>query len=92
MGRPVSVQGLDDKSVNIMNMGPPLSRGPQQPSDFWEFLRSWGGEWMWDGIEDSQDTKQDLSWLIEGMKTGLLLWVTDGSYDRKPQLSVELDG
>ncbi len=38
---------------------------------------------MWDGIEDSQDTKQDLSWLIESMKTGLLLWVTDGSYDRK---------
>ena len=83
MGRPVSVRGLNDKSVSIMNTGPLFSRGPHQPSDFWEFLRSWGGEWMWDGIEDSQGKKLDLSWLIEGMRTNLLLWVTDGSYDRK---------
>ncbi len=38
---------------------------------------------MWEGIEDSQTTKHDLSWLIKGMNTNSLLWATDGSYDRK---------
>ncbi len=65
-----------------MNTGPALARGPQQPS-IWEFLRSWGGKWMWDGVKDSQATKHDLSWLIQGMVTNSLFWVTDGSYDRK---------
>ena len=49
MGTPVSVRGLNDMHVNKMSTGPPLASGPQQPSDFWEFLRSWGGEWMWEG-------------------------------------------
>jgi hypothetical protein len=38
---------------------------------------------MWEGIEDGQATKGDLSWLVQGMKSDSLLWVTDGSYDRK---------
>ena len=38
---------------------------------------------MWDGIEDGQITKHNLLWLIQGMKSGSLIWVTDGSYDRK---------
>jgi len=44
---------------------------------------------MWEGIEDGQATKSDLSWLIQGMRSNSLLWVTDGSYDRKhaPTLS-----
>jgi hypothetical protein len=43
MGTPVLVQGLNDHThVNKMSTGPPLARGPQQPSDFWEFLRMGG--------------------------------------------------
>ena len=38
---------------------------------------------MWEGIEDGQATKSDLSWLVKGMKSDSLLWVTDGSHDRK---------
>ncbi len=38
---------------------------------------------MWEGIEDGQATKHNLSWLIQGMESNTLLWVTDGSYDRK---------
>ena len=81
--KPVSVQGLDKTHVYKLNVGPHLARGPQQPSNFWEYLRNWGGEWMWEGIEDGQATKSDLSWLVQGMKSGSLLWVADGSYDRK---------
>ncbi len=83
MGHPVSVQGVDDMHVNKMNSGPALARGPQQPSNFWEFLRSLGGKWMWNRVKDSQAMKHDLSWLIQGMETNSLIWVTDGSYDRK---------
>ncbi len=85
----MSVQGPDDTHVYKLNVGPPLARGPQQPSDFWVYIKNWGGEWMWEGIEDSQATKSDLSWLIQGMRSHSLLWVTDGSYDRKraPTLS-----
>ena len=32
---------------------------------------------MWEGIEDGQ------AWLVQGMKLDSLLWVTDGSYNRK---------
>ena len=44
---------------------------------------------MWEGIEDGQATKCNLSWLVQGMKSNSLLWVTDGSYDlkRTPVLS-----
>ena len=38
---------------------------------------------MWEGIEDGQATKCNLFWLVQGMKLDSLLWVTDGSYDRK---------
>jgi hypothetical protein len=82
-GLPVSVRGLDDTHVNRTSTGPPMACGPQQPSDFWDFLRSWGGEWMWEGVDDCQPTKYDLSWLIQGIEMNSLIWVTDGSYDRK---------
>ena len=38
---------------------------------------------MWESIDDSQQSKHNLSWLVEGMKFNTLTWVTDGSYDRK---------
>jgi hypothetical protein len=83
MGKPVSVQGSEETHVYKLNIGLTLARDPQQPSNFWEYLRNWGGEWMWEGIEDGQATKSGLSWLVQGMKSNTLLWVTDGSYDRK---------
>jgi hypothetical protein len=38
---------------------------------------------MWEGINKSQPTKHNLTWMVEGMKSNTLIWVTDGSYDRK---------
>jgi hypothetical protein len=82
-GLPVSVRGLDEMHVNRLGTGPPMAQGPWQPSDFWDFLRSWGGEWMWEGVDNCQTTKHDLSWLVQGMEMHSLILVTDGSYDRK---------
>ncbi len=38
---------------------------------------------MWKGIDDDQDTKSDMTWIVEGMMHNLLIWVTDSSYNRK---------
>jgi len=48
---------------------------------------------MWESIDASQQSKHNLSWLVEGMKFNTLTWVRDGSYDRKgQQIYVESDG
>ena len=57
---PVLVSPIDSTLVRYLGFGPPLVSGPSQPSDFWEYLRSLGGNWMWDGVEDEG---QDLQWL-----------------------------
>jgi hypothetical protein len=33
---------------------------------------------MWEGIDAAQTTKRDLTWLVEGMKSNTLVWITDG--------------
>jgi hypothetical protein len=38
---------------------------------------------MWDGIDNSQETKRDLSWIADGMSSNYLIWTTDGSHNRK---------
>jgi hypothetical protein len=50
---------------------------------FGNFLETWGGMWMWEGINKTQPTKCDLTWLVEDMKSSTLVWVTDGLYDQK---------
>ncbi len=43
---------------------------------------------MWEGIEASKGLPYDMSWVAEGMKNNTLLWVTDGSYDRKKAIGL----
>ena len=38
---------------------------------------------MWQGINNDQDTKSHMTWVAEGMTHNSLIWVTDGSYNRK---------
>ena len=80
MGQPVSIAFVDSTSVRYLGFGPSLESGPSQPSDFWDYLRSLGGEWMWDGVEEEG---QDLQWLVDGLKGGTIIAVTDGSCDRQ---------
>ena len=60
-----------------------MASGVNGSKGFWTTLGKWGGEWMWEGIETEQPTYNNLAWLVEGMKAKTLLWVTDGSYNRK---------
>ncbi len=82
-GAPTSVVNFTNTNVNKLNKGDPLAKRPRLPTDFWEFLNTWGGTWMWKSIDKSQQTKHNLTWLVEGMKSNTLIWVTDGSYNRK---------
>jgi hypothetical protein len=38
---------------------------------------------MWEGINMVQTTKRDLTWLVKGMESNTLVWVTDELYDQK---------
>jgi hypothetical protein len=90
LGRPTSVTAtFSEATVTKLEEGPPLAIGPSITTDFWEYLSLWGGDWMWEGVDDDQVTKHDLTWLVDGMVGGSLIWVTDGSYDRlkAPDLS-----
>ncbi len=57
MGQPESVQGSYEAHVNKLNMGPTLARGPQQPSNFWDFSQELarrvdvGRNWGWSGYK-----------------------------------------
>jgi hypothetical protein len=45
---------------------------------------------MWEGIEAGKGLQYDMSWVAGGMKNNTLLWVTDGSYNRKK--AIDLSG
>ena len=82
-GAPTSVSGLNIQLVTKLSEGPTLAEETEKEMDFWEFLRSWGGAWMWKGVEPGNCSPSDMSWIADGLTLGSLIWVTDGSYDRK---------
>ncbi len=44
-----SVISLSDQQVVKLSEGPALAKVPDKTMDFWEYLYSWGGKWMWEG-------------------------------------------
>jgi hypothetical protein len=87
-GIPTSITGLSDQQVVKLFEGPALAKAPDKTIDFWEFLYSWGGKWMWKGIEAGKDLSYDMSWVAEGMGNNSLVWVTDGSYNKKKAINL----
>ena len=54
----------------------------KQYESFWDLMREWGGDWMWEHMTD-ETKNQDFSWIETAMKEGTLVWCADGSYKRK---------
>ena len=50
----------------------------EEAQSFLERLKSWGGEWMWEGLQLRDD--DDISWVAESLKNKSIVCVTDGSY------------
>jgi hypothetical protein len=60
-------------------MGTGLAPVQATEDRFWEHLRSLGGTWMWEYIKEG---KIDMVWLRDTLINGMLIGITDGSFDR----------
>ncbi len=78
-GHPCSVSEVVDGGRRSLCTGPSLVNGPTEPLKFFEFLKRWGGTWMWEDITNEGDGFQLILYAITG---GTALWVTDGSYNK----------
>jgi hypothetical protein len=87
-GIPTSITGSISQWAVKFSEGLALAKASNKRLDFWEFLYSWGGKWMWEGIEASQGLPYDITCVAEGMKNYTLKWITDGSYDRKKAIDL----
>ncbi len=43
---------------------------------------------MWEDIDSGAHSKDNILWIAEGMTKGLLIWTTNGSYDRKKAVDI----
>ncbi len=91
-GTPTSIIGPTVQRVIKLYEGPVFAKALNGRQDFWEFHYSWGGQRMWEGIEASKRLPYNMSRVAEGMKNNTLLWVTDGSYDRKKAIDLSRVG
>jgi hypothetical protein len=82
-GIPTSVIRISDTKMNKLQEGLPPLATTEDPKPFWDFIATWGGSWMWRNINIVNKAKDNIQWIAEGMTAGTLVWITDGSYDRK---------
>ncbi len=79
LGHPTSVRVILPTRVSKLQEGPSLVNPQNKHTNFWDFICSWGGSWMWEDIDFTQTTTQDLQWIAKGMKNNTLVWTTDES-------------
>ena len=83
LGQPCNVRRQNDESVTLTaSAGPPVA--VEQPRTIREILGEWGGKWLW----KSMRVLGEENWLIESIRAGSCLAVTDGSYIK--EISTEL--
>jgi hypothetical protein len=76
---PAKVLVVKGNVVHRRSIGTPLSSPVLKFPTFWKFLKSLGGEWMRDYIQEGEI---DVTWISTALTTGTFIRVTDGSYDR----------
>lgn len=82
---PASVQHAGDEII-LQVCGPRLYRTRVDTEEsFWNFVKQWGGEWMWESIY----TPHGLDAVVEAVVEGSAVYVTDGSYSRKIRSDVD---
>lgn len=78
LGLPYTVRDRDTNSVKVVSVGgkpDPVTL----PGSFMDVLREWGNTWMWKPLRLVGDD----DWLIEAIRDGTCVAVTDGSYIRE---------
>ena len=78
----MTLEDASEDSLRIAGIGTALAveEPVENATSFVEYLKSWGGEWMW---EDLRMCESSLEWVLEGLKEGTLVCVTNGSYFKK---------
>jgi hypothetical protein len=56
-----------------------------RPEEFWEYLKSWGGDWLLDHVY----TPFGLDAVMEAVDSGSAVYVTDGSYSQKIRSGID---
>lgn len=64
-----------------------MATGPSDPEFFWEVLGSFGGERMWECVDNLNQT-DDITWQIDEMKNNTIMFYMEKSYHRKLTLKV----
>lgn len=73
--------------VRLLGTGEPLLGIQTDASEhFWDYVKGWGGFWLWDNIR----TPHGLDAVIDAIASGSAVMVTDGSYSRN--IRSEIDG
>ena len=77
----------------LRDTGPNMAAAQLDSQSFWDFLDSFGGEWMWESVgcgngltwerANSTTRTYDMTWLVDGMKNNTITWCMAGSYHRK---------
>jgi hypothetical protein len=71
---------IDGDEIVHLSTGPPLVWNEQKTEDeFWSFVRSFGGEWLWEHVY----TPLGIDAMVDAIAGGSAVLVTDGSYSRK---------
>ncbi len=78
LGHPCSVCRVSKERVILRSVGPDLAGDPRPADVFWKYLHSWGGGWMW---EEVINEGCDLNWVVDSLRNGTAICVTDGSYN-----------
>lgn len=78
-GFPCTADRLIAEMGSYISHGPRLLAGTVDKQTFFDFLRSWGGEWMWTNIDNDGTT---LDWVVSALSEGTTIWITDGSYNK----------
>jgi hypothetical protein len=77
-GVPCSVRSSTQDTVTIRSVASPPDPD-DMPESFLDVLREWGSLWMWDSLRLIGDD----NWLLEAIRDGTCIAVTDGSYIRE---------
>lgn len=67
---------VEENSVRLLVRGGRMAKVTSQPSQFFEFLWSWGGggEWMWTNVVSEG---KDLDWVVAALRNGTAMWMTE---------------
>ena len=80
-GLPATVRWLPNGTAKLSNVATcrvPNAEENEAAADLREYLKSWGGEWMWRDLRLGDDP----SWVADSLDKGTLVCVTDGSYNK----------